>query len=99
MHFFAQRRATSAEDDELRIEIEIVDVVQMKKTVDRFSFFINQRQHQPGELRLLRIDITMCGKVNDAVRPQIVIDDGALRSGEIEILARLRTGDFSDRLR
>ena len=53
---FAERSLTRTQHYEIGIELEIVDVVQTQETILRPALFVNEREHNTGQIRMLVID-------------------------------------------
>ena len=62
----AARRFTPAEHDEVGIQMQILDFVQPQKTILRSALFVDQRQHEPRELRRPRVEYAVRCEVHDA---------------------------------
>src|SRR6185369_15228475 len=66
----SQRRAASRKDHEFGVQLEVVDFVQSHKAVDRPALFVVEREHDARERRMLTVQETVRGEMNDAVLVQ-----------------------------
>jgi hypothetical protein len=61
----AERRPAAAQHHQVRVQAEIIDVVQAEEAVPRLALTVEQGEDQAGELRRLVVQEVMSGEVNN----------------------------------
>src|SRR5262249_55895176 len=74
----------SAQDHQLRRQIEIEDLARAKEAVLLGALLVEQRQDNAAQLRMSRVQESVSGEMNVAVVGQFIAGRGSLVGGEIQ---------------